>query len=191
MRAAERLAVRQRFAFRCAYCGISEAESGAELTVDHFQPTSRGGADVADNWVLCCHACNEFKGNYWRPTAQRRILHPLRDDLTAHLREREDGTLEALTSTGAFHIARLHLNRPALVSHRRDRRSLESSRQVQAALLRRLVAMEEQVQSLADRIERLERGESTNEDGDTVQVDAGREGQLVFRAVANAEPVAA
>jgi 5-methylcytosine-specific restriction endonuclease McrA len=111
MRPDEREALRGRFQYRCGYCGVSERDAGAELTIDHFQPRSQGGSDEPENWVYCCHACNEFKGDFWQPTSLHRILHPLRDDLAAHMVEQEDGTLQALSETGAFHIERLHLNR--------------------------------------------------------------------------------
>jgi hypothetical protein len=49
-------------------------------------------------------------------------LHPLRDDLAAHIREDErTGRLEGLTATGRFHIIALRLNRPALIIHRQRR----------------------------------------------------------------------
>ena len=111
MRQDERETLRQQFQFRCGYCGVRERDAGAELTVDHFQPSSQGGLHEAQNWVYCCHACNEFKGDHWQPDSPRRILHPLRDATAPHLVEEEDGTVRALTETGAFHIERLHLNR--------------------------------------------------------------------------------
>jgi len=86
---------------------------GAVLTTDHFQPTSRGGAEAPANWVYCCFACNIAKGDYWQPDSLQRILHPLHDNLSEHIMEQEDGTLHGLTSTGHFHIAQLRLNRPA------------------------------------------------------------------------------
>src|SRR3989442_1790654 len=119
MRSDDRTALRNRFDFRCGYCGVSETDVGAELTVDHFQPGSRGGLDELANWVYCCHACDEFKGDYWEPESPRRILHPLRDERSQHLREADDGTLIPLTETGTFHIENLRLNRSALLAHRR------------------------------------------------------------------------
>src|SRR5437870_9904120 len=115
MPADERETLRRRFQFRCAYCRVSERDAGAELTVDHFQPRSQGGLHEPENWVYCCHACNEFKGDCWQPNSPRRILHPLRDEMARHMVEKEDGTLEALSATGTFHIERLHLNRRQLV----------------------------------------------------------------------------
>jgi hypothetical protein len=155
MRQDEREALRRRFQFRCGYCGVSERDAGAELTVDHYQPRSQGGLHEPENWVYCCHACNEFKGDFWQPDSPLRILHPLRDELAAHLAEQEDGTLQALSETGAFHIERLHLNRPPLIAYRRERRLLEAARQTQARLLERLQQLEEQVRSLTAQLEEL------------------------------------
>jgi 5-methylcytosine-specific restriction endonuclease McrA len=118
MRAVERESLRRRFRFRCGYCGVAEAEVGAELTLDHFQPRSRGGADEPDNWVYCCHPCNEFKGDFWHDEPAQRLLHPLRDNAALHMVEDNSGTLRPLTPRGAAHIDRLHLNRPQLVAYR-------------------------------------------------------------------------
>jgi hypothetical protein len=159
MRQEERETLRRRFQLRCGYCGVSERDVGAELTVDHFQPRSRGGLDEPENWVYCCHACNEFKGDFWQPGSPQRILHPLREEMAAHLIEQEDGTLRALSKTGTFHIERLHLNRPPLVAYRQERRLLEAARQAQARLLERLQQLEEQVQTLTAYLEQLERGD--------------------------------
>lgn len=48
------LEVRQRYEGRCGYCGVSEGETGGELTVDHFRPLCAGGDDTDDNLVYCC-----------------------------------------------------------------------------------------------------------------------------------------
>ena len=158
MRADEREALRRRYQFRCGYCGVSERDAGAELTVDHFQPRSRGGLDEAENWVYCCHACNEFKGDFWQPSSTRRILHPLKDDLAAHLIEREEGTLHALSETGVFHFERLRLNREQLVAYRNEQRLLKAARRSQTDLLERLQQLEEQVKNLTAALEQLDRG---------------------------------
>lgn len=117
------LTVRQRYKFRCGYCGVSETDTGGQLTVDHFRPLSKGGSDDDDNLVYSCHRCNLYKGDFL-PNADdkqngRRVLHPLLDDRDVHLRQNgETGRLEPLTDTGRFHIALLQLNRPELVRHR-------------------------------------------------------------------------
>lgn len=98
MRRVLRQASRLRYDFRCGYWCVNETNMGAEMTVDHFQPHVHGGDDSHDNLVYCCHACNEFKGDYWQVEPDLRLLHPLLDDLSLHYREQEDGTL--LSSDG-------------------------------------------------------------------------------------------
>jgi len=116
--------VRERYA--CGYCGVSEADVGGELTVDHFHPVSGGGDHSDENLVYACVRCNQYKGALLPEASalvqERRLLHPLRDDLAAHIWEDEStGRLEGRTATGRFHIAALRLNRPALIVHRQRR----------------------------------------------------------------------
>lgn len=154
IRAKDKRLVRSIYVMRCGYCGLSEAEIGAELTFDHFQPKSAGGSDEAENIVYGCHACNEFKGEYWGDTDETRLLHPLRDDLKLHIRERADGTLEGITSAGNRYINKLQLNRPPLVLHRksqiretsRDERILSIEKRIDQ-ILARIQAIEEQSHS--------------------------------------------
>ena len=140
--------LRRLYNFRCGYCSVSEVDSGIELTVDHFQPRSQGSTDTVGNLVYCCHACDEYKGNYYQPEASERILHPLRDNLPEHLLEQEDGTLYALTPTGAFHIAQLHLNRPTLIAHRLVERHLQFARQELLALRQRLAELRREAEEV-------------------------------------------
>jgi hypothetical protein len=151
----ERPALRVRYHFRCGYCEVHESEVGAELTVDHFQPLSRGGTDRPENLVYCCHACNEFKGDHWQPDSPHRLLHPGRDDLTRHVALSNDGTLHGLTDTGWFHIRRLRLNRPALVVHRLEQRLLEADRAAYRAAVARLAELEQQLTALQGELEAL------------------------------------
>jgi hypothetical protein len=125
LRKKDREYLRQLYVFRYGYCGISETEMGAELTNDHFQPTSQGGSDARENIVYCCHPCNEFKSDHWQPDSEERILHPLNDDLTPHWQEEASGLLVPKTATGQFHIEKLHLNRPQLVAHRMERHLIQ------------------------------------------------------------------
>jgi hypothetical protein len=144
----ERQALRERYDFCCGYCGVHEHQVGAELTIDHFQPRSRGGTDALDNLVYCCHACNTFKGDHWQPDAVHRLLHPLRDNLTEHLEASDNGMLRGLTETGTFHIQRLRLNRAALVARRQRRLREEVARAAQQGLLARIIEVEQQVAAL-------------------------------------------
>jgi HNH endonuclease len=119
--------VRERYAGCCGYCGVSEVDAGGELTVDHFSPVRVGGGDSDDNLVYACVRCNQYKGDFV-PDADdqehgRRVLHPLLDDVSFHVRlDDRSGELKALSETGRFHITLLQLNRPALVRHRLRRR---------------------------------------------------------------------
>ncbi len=41
--------VRRYANFACEFCGVTETDTGGELTIDHYQPKSKGGADSFDN----------------------------------------------------------------------------------------------------------------------------------------------
>lgn len=159
MRPADRAAIRLAYYYRCAYCGVSEIDVGAELTVDHFQPVSRGGTDDLSNWVYACHPCNEFKGDCWNPDGVERVLHPIRENLAEHFYEADDATLVGCTATGCFHIDKLRLNRTPLLLHRRERRLLELERQEARDLLSRLEELELHIEALTEQLEDLRRGE--------------------------------
>jgi hypothetical protein len=118
--------VRNAYGHRCGYCGVREEDVGAELTVDHFRPTARGGGDALDNLVYCCFQCNVNKSDFYPNESQLaagyRLLHPLKDDVKSHLSlDRRTGLLAGLTETGTFHIQFLDLNRPLLIVYRLGR----------------------------------------------------------------------
>ncbi len=159
--------IRQRYQRSCGYCGVTEASVGGELTVDHHQPRTAGGGDDDDNLVYACVKCNQYKGDFWPDSDDvahgRRVLHPLLDDLTAHLAENEQtGHMQALTETGRFHIALLRLNRPQLVEHRLIRRLHRVSsekrdllEQQNAELRKTIAAQERYIATLEAQLERL------------------------------------
>ena len=116
--------VRARYEGRCGYCGVGEVDAGGELTVDHYVPASAGGDDSDDNLIYCCVRCNLYKSDFTPDARQTaaglRVLHPVRDRVADHVAlEETTGLLIPKTETGRFHLALLHLNRPALVAHRR------------------------------------------------------------------------
>ena len=118
MRDALRQKVQVRDEYRCLYCGITELDIGSTLTIDHIQPKQQGGTDNVDNLLYCCHACNEFKGKYYKTAPELQLLNPLVDNFAEHYQEQDNGTLLAITERGAKHIEVLHLNRPRLVQNR-------------------------------------------------------------------------
>ncbi len=111
--------------FRCRYCSVPESQCGAELTYDHFRPLIQGGTDDVSNLVYACHACNEFKGDYWSEEEEARRLHPLTDDLKQQIVEEITGALRPLTALGQVFIDKLQLNRSALVENRLERQRLQ------------------------------------------------------------------
>jgi len=62
VRQSTRLAIYLRDGLACVYCGDS-LEQGAQLTLDHLKPHSKGGTNEAKNLVTCCHRCNSARGN--------------------------------------------------------------------------------------------------------------------------------
>ncbi len=132
--------IRQRANFSCEYCGVSETESGGELTVDHFRPTSKGGDDSKENLVYCCFRCNVYKSDYWAEVSK--LFNPRKDKRDEHFWFSESGKLLPLTKTGEFTIKLLRLNRPPLVEKRwqdfqklEERQILEQTQKAVEALL--------------------------------------------------------
>lgn len=115
--------VRRRASFACEFCGVTETDGGGELTVDHFQPKTRGGDDSLDNLLYCCPRCNQYKLDYWPTHPNGLILwNPRRELASQHFLELNDGTLHPLTAVGVFTLKRLRLNRPPLVACRLRKR---------------------------------------------------------------------
>lgn len=98
---------------------MSESDSGGQLTLDHFRPRAKAGADHLDNLIYCCARCNGYKRDYWPSQVDQPALwNPRQEPAGSHLLQLDDGTLHPLTMTGAFTIRRLRLNRLPLVAHR-------------------------------------------------------------------------
>ena len=66
IRCEKRLAIYLRDGMACCYCGHG-VEDGAQLTLDHLTPHSKGGCNEAGNLVTCCLRCNSSRGD--RPVA--------------------------------------------------------------------------------------------------------------------------
>ena len=66
IRQEKRLAIYLRDGLACVYCGAA-VEDGAQLSLDHLTPDSRGGSNEATNLVTCCSRCNSSRGA--RPVA--------------------------------------------------------------------------------------------------------------------------
>ena len=44
--------VRSRAICACEFCGVTEADTGGLLTMDHFRPSTQGGSDALEEVLL-------------------------------------------------------------------------------------------------------------------------------------------
>ena len=66
----EWLALLERYAYRCAYCGV-----GAPLQADHRVPLSRGGTHDIGNILPSCGRCNMRKAAMSETEFRRRLAN--------------------------------------------------------------------------------------------------------------------
>jgi hypothetical protein len=131
-----RASVRQRANFACEYCGVSETDTGSELTIDHYQPITKGGEDIFENLVYCCHRCNVFKSDYFPASlAQPLIWNPRLSSASQHFIHLEDGQVKGLTQIGEFTIQILKLNRSQLIALRLRKQKESEIQQLLSQLL--------------------------------------------------------
>ena len=115
--------IRQEADFACEFCGVSEIDVGGELTIDHYQPKTKGGSDQRENLLYSCMRCNQYKMDYWpSQPGDIPLWNPRKEPFVQHFLEIEDGALFPLTQTASFTISRLRLNRPQLVASRLRKR---------------------------------------------------------------------
>jgi hypothetical protein len=118
--------VRRHANFACEFCGVTETDTGGQLTIDHYQPQSKGGKNSFDNLLYCCVRCNQYKMDYWPVHPDEVPLwHPRQEAFSHHFLELDDGTLYPLTPIGVFTLQRLRLNRAPLVGYRLRRHQHE------------------------------------------------------------------
>jgi hypothetical protein len=111
--------VRLRANLACEFCGVTETDTGGQLTLDHFQSKTKGGSDSLENLLYCCVRCKQYKLDYWpaHPDAPS-LWNPSQESASLHFLEVDDGTLHPLTPVGMFTLKRLRLNRSPLVAYR-------------------------------------------------------------------------
>jgi len=103
--------VRRYANFACEFCGVTETDTGGELTIDHYQPKSKGEADGFDNLLYCCARCNQYKMDYWPVHPDNVSLwNPRQERFSQHFLELDDGTLHPLTAIGIFTFAETNSN---------------------------------------------------------------------------------
>ncbi len=155
VRSEQREQVRKRAGYACEFCGVREVDAGSRLTVDHFQPTSKGGGDQLENLVYCCACCNSYKLDYWPAEAESPGLwNPRQENFEKHFVLLDDGTLHALTPRGALTIDRLRLNRSPLVLYRLEKRRDQERRQLLKRYKDLNMALEKLLEHQSDLAER-------------------------------------
>lgn len=87
IRAEKRLAIYLRDGLACCYCGHA-VEDGAQLSLDHLTPRSKGGSNEATNLVTCCLRCNSSRGNRSVRSFCRVVAAYVNHGLTADVVER-------------------------------------------------------------------------------------------------------
>jgi hypothetical protein len=98
--------------------------TGHEFTVDHINPTSRGGTDDFDNLCFCCFWCNAYKQAHTEardPRTGRRVplFNPRTDRWDDHFRWSPTfARVIGRTAIGRATVAALRLNRPSLMRAR-------------------------------------------------------------------------
>ena len=70
----------EKWGRRCAYCGAENVP----FEIDHVTPKDRGGSNRVSNLALCCHDCNQAKGNrtaaeFGHPEVQAQARASLKD----------------------------------------------------------------------------------------------------------------
>lgn len=118
--------VRQYARRACEFCGVTETDSGGQLTIDHYQPKAKGGSDDFENLLYCCARCNQYKMDYWPESSDELPLwNPRKDAFSEHFLELDNGRLHPLTPIGALTLVRLRLNRSPLVAYRQRKHQQE------------------------------------------------------------------
>ncbi len=115
--------LRDDFSFRCVYCLGRETwlpDGAAYFSSDHVRPQSLmpEGPSVYEDLVYACCVCNAWKKDFPEMVDFGAVA------LADNLESQPDGTIRALTKLGQGLIEVCALNRPELVSFRRDIRTL-------------------------------------------------------------------
>ena len=117
--------VRERAHDTCEYCLLPQSSQEATFHIDHIVPRREGGETGATNLALACVTCSLRKGARMfslDPQTQStvRLFHPREETWSEHFRLNDEFELEGLTPTGQATISALRMNRPAIISIRKE-----------------------------------------------------------------------
>jgi hypothetical protein len=114
----------QRAANRCEYCGLAQEGQEAVFHVDHIHPVSLGGPTALGNLALACVSCSLRKAARVSAADPMTgefvpLYHPRRDVWNLHFRW-NGCELAGISATGRVTVQALAMNRPIIVSIRRE-----------------------------------------------------------------------
>jgi hypothetical protein len=114
----------ERAGNRCEYCGLSQQGQEAVFHVDHVHPVSLGGQTELGNLALACVSCSLRKAarvSAVDPLTGEfvSLYHPRRDVWNLHFRW-NGCELAGISATGRVTVQALAMNRPIIMSIRRE-----------------------------------------------------------------------
>ena len=117
--------VRDRAHDVCEYCLLPQSSQEATFHIDHIVPRSEGGETAGANLALACVTCSLRKGAKMfaidsQSKSTVRLFHPREETWSEHFRLNDEFEFEGLTPTGQATISTLGMNRPAIVSIRKE-----------------------------------------------------------------------
>jgi hypothetical protein len=117
--------VRDRAHDACEYCLLPQNSQEATFHIDHIVPRREGGDTHAANLALACVTCSLRKGARLtaidpKSKSQVSLFHPREKTWSDHFRLNDEFEFEGLTPSGRATISALGMNRPAIVSIRKE-----------------------------------------------------------------------
>lgn len=117
--------VRDRAAEVCEYCLLPQNTQEATFHIDHVLPRHAGGETDVSNLALACVTCSLRKAaklDAVDPQTQQTValFHPRTQPWSDHFRLNDEFGLEGLTPTGRATVETLGMNRPAIISIRKE-----------------------------------------------------------------------
>lgn len=113
----------------CEYCRSQDYYSTQAFSIEHINPSSKGGGRELENLAFACQGCNNYKSDKTKgidPQSRKLepLFHPRKQRWNEHFAWNADFTLIiGLTPTGRATIKTLRLNRQRLINLRRDFRA--------------------------------------------------------------------
>lgn len=117
--------VRDRAGKACEYCLLPQSSQEATFHIDHIVPRYEGGETDAANLAIACVTCSLRKGAKMvaiDPQTQETVslFHPREENWSEHFRLNDEFEFEGLSPSGRATISALGMNRPAIVSIRKE-----------------------------------------------------------------------